>query len=127
MQQQQSLQELLTMQEVERQKLREEFQMRQQFLVQEIIGQFPGLQVTNSNREEYSDKHEEQEYSSARVVRNLEKSFSRQDSCISNVEDKLENISVTSTISTTYEPKVPKRVIRSETFKKSQEKSIKIP
>jgi centrosomal protein CEP110 len=125
MQQQESLQELLRMQEIQRMKLREEFQAKQQLLVQEIIGQFPALQI-NNNQNSYA-KFKDKEQFSSRVVRSLEQSFSRQDSCIYNEVDTLDNISICSSISTTYAPEIPKKVVRSETFKISQEKIMKMP
>ena len=107
--QQESLQELLRMQEVERQKLREEFEGKQKFLIQEILSQFPEL---NSNHEGLSTK----------VVRNLEKSFSELEVCTPT-----EEIISCNSINTIYSPSVPRRVEISGSSKMSEYKCIQIP
>ena len=79
-QQQQTLDSLIKQQEVERLRLREEFQRQQQELMAEILSQFPQLQNTVTAREDDPGKMEEVEVELERSV----KEISRENSYVSD-------------------------------------------
>ena len=111
--QQASLQHLLARQEEERKALRQEFEARQRELVAEILQQFPGLNLSTTDHGKENMPP---------VARNLEDSFSKPASQISN--QTASSLSRASSSSVTLQDDPPiKSVMRSNTFKINKAKN----
>merc|ERR1719494_563848 len=115
--QQASLQHLLARQEEERKALRQEFEARQRELVAEILQQFPGLNLSTTDHGKENMPP---------VARNLEDSFSKPASQISN--QSASSLSRASSSSVTLQDDPPiKSVMRSNTFKINKAKNEEPP
>ena len=111
--QQASLQHLLARQEEERKALRQEFEARQRELVAEILQQFPGLNLSTTDHGKENMPP---------IARNLEDSFSKSASQISN--QTASSLSRASSSSVTLKDDPPiKSVMRSNTFKINKAKN----
>ena len=111
--QQASLQHLLARQEEERKALRQEFEARQRELVAEILQQFPGLNLSTTDHGKENMPP---------VARNLEDSFSKPASQISNQSASPLSRASSSSVTLQDDPPI-KSVMRSNTFKINKAKN----